>query len=220
MRNTFHRLLLVIVLVAFAGQVRAAITLADLLQGGTITSGDKVFYGFENFSETGDLVVGPANIAVIPIFSGGEYGIRFQTGLWQLVGANKSYDIAFDFNVRRLDRLPYIHDNTLVITGGQANGGNATIAEGVVDPTNGNTLANKLVIINPNVQILVDHKIFAYDVAVALIRKDFAMTTGANANALIFVSHFDQTFSQVPEPGVLTIMSLASLGLLRRSRKS
>jgi hypothetical protein len=218
MWNTIRRILFVMVIAVFAGQLRAAVTLADLLApGAQIVSGDKVFFDFHNFSEING--IGAANIQVVPIVSGTEYGIRFQAA-WSLSGANKVYDLGFDFFVKRLDGKPFIHDNTLTITGGQVNGGTAQVVEGVTDPSNDATLANKFVYITPNGTDLNDHKIFTYNVGLAHIAKDFAMTTGPDETAQVFVSHIDQTFSQVPEPGVLAIMSLASLGLLRRKHRA
>jgi hypothetical protein len=56
--------------------------------------------------------------------------------------------------------------------------------------------------------------------AVINISKDFSMTTGADPLSQVFVSHFDQTFSQVPEPSCVMLLGfgLGGLALVWRRR--
>ncbi|MBX3421126.1 MAG: hypothetical protein KF752_06175 [Pirellulaceae bacterium] len=198
-----------------------AALLSDLLAGGEVVSGDKRFYGFENYIETGDLSVSAATIQVIPIqtivLGQLEYGIRFQTPTgWELNGANKNYDMSLDFHVMRLDGLALITDNTLEFTGNYVGGGEAHLVEGVVDDDTLDTLANKEVFLNlggTGVDKLIDHQIFAHPAARLRISKDFQLQTRF-AGDNIFVSHFDQTFSQVPEPSGLMLSVIGAVCML------
>lgn len=209
-----------------------ATTLADLAAGGSITVGDKVFYEFHNIVQTGDLSVALNDISVDPIIGGPgaletEEGIRFTSTLWTLVGPDLAYDLGFDFHVRQAAGLATITDNTLEITGNYMGDGQAQIAEGVLDHLSGATLANKYVFFDKNGAQLQDHQVYPGGPYVELeISKDFSMVTGSAADSRVFVSHFDQTFSQmsVPEggPGVAgaaTLCGFMVLASCTRSRK-
>lgn len=212
---------------AGAGQT----TLSDLLNGGEIVSGDKLFFGFENYLQSGNLNIDPATIDVFSIATlqpngTTEYGIRFQrSGGWELEGANKLYDMSLDFLVTTTLPGVFISDNTLEFTGNHVGGGEAHLVEGVTDFQTGDTLANKEVFINianTGVDKLIDHQIFAHFAKTIAISKDFQLQTRDSANDNIFVSHFDQTFSQVPEPGSVILMGiggLAVIGYRRRIRR-
>lgn len=198
-----------------------AALLSELLAGGEVVSGDKRFYGFENYFESGDLSISAATIQVIPIqtmvLGQLEYGIRFQTPTgWELSGANKNYDMSLDFHVMRLDGLALITDNTLEFTGNYVGGGEAHLVEGVVDDDTLDTLANKQVYLNlggNGIDRLIDHQVFAHNAARLHISKDFQLQTRFDGDN-IFVSHFDQTFSQVPEPSGLILAVIGSVSTL------
>ncbi len=202
--------------------VAAPVTLAGLVAGGTVTSGDKVFFEFHNVTQVGDINVPLDEIFVDPILGGPgavevEYGIRFSSALWSLTGPGLSYDIGIDFHVRQSARQALITDNTLEFTGGVFNGGTIRIAEGVIDHATRVTLANKFVFADSTGAKLEDHQVFPGGPYVELeISKDFAMTTGQDQQSRAFVSHFDQTFSQkqVPEGGVGATAALALAGLV------
>lgn len=196
------------------------ITLADLMEeGARIVSGDKVFFNFHTLVQVGELQVPANEIFVSPIIGGPglqdtEYGIRFSSAMWTLTGEDQHYDFSVDFSVRQINGLRLITDNTLEITGGYVGSGRAEIAEGVVDPA-GLTLANKLVFFDQFGARLLDHQEFTggpYDVV--LISKDFTMSTGEGADSRVFVSHFDQTFSQVAVPEATSSLLLLGLGML------
>jgi hypothetical protein len=190
------------------------LTLAQLATPGiSLTNGDKVFFDFQNISQVGDLTVPLSSIYVVPITVGSDYGIRFQSALWSLTGANQDYDLSFNFQVMTLSGQALIEDNTLSVTGGIDNGGAAQIAEGITDPV-GDSLANSYVYINSTGQKLTDHEVFTGGpYAVIDVSKDFSMTTGVNPLSEVFVSHFDQTFSQVPEPSSALFFGLGGLAL-------
>jgi hypothetical protein len=222
-RWILNSVLLLAALLSAASSAQASLTLADLLNGGSITFGDKVFYNFHNGTTSGTINVGFDQIFVDGVTGGpnnDEFGLRFSSSFWTLQGANQFYDLGFDFSVTRVDGLPRIHDNTLSITGGAVGDGQAFIAEGVTDGANGDTLANKFVFITPTVSRLIDHKIFTHDAAVVDIHKDFSMITGRDPNSLVFVSHFNQTFSQsVPEPSSMALIGIGLIGVAGMARK-
>jgi len=205
--------------------VQAQTTLADLLAGGSITSGNLIFGSFQNATQTGDLTVPFTDITVSAVQSGGDYGIRFQTAQWTLTGENMSYDLAFDFHVTTADQTPTMTGNTLSITGGTDGPGHAQIAETVVELGN-NSLAGELVYLNQTGtgnNRFVDSSAFTGAAqSEVVVHKDFGMTTtGGDPLAQVFVSHFDQTFTvtEVPEPSTLALGlmgGLASLLALRR----
>jgi hypothetical protein len=200
-------------------------TLAALLAGGSITSGNLVFSSFQNATQMGDLNVNYADIMVTPLLSGGNYGLRFQSAEWSLTGINLSYDLAFDFRVTTADASPTMSANTLGIIGGTSGPGHAQIAETVVDLSN-HSLAGELVYLNQigtgNNQFMDSSAFSGASQSEVVAHKDFAMTTtGSDPSAQVFVSHFDQTFTvtEVPEPSTLAlglVGGLASLLALRR----
>jgi hypothetical protein len=207
-------------------------TLEDLLvPGATIVSGDKVFSGFHNPTQVGDLSVPLNEIFVDPIVGGPgtpetEPGIRFSSALWTLTGPNLHYDLGIDFHVRTLSGAASISDNTLEFTGNWVGDGRAQVAEGVLDHLTGATVANKLVFFDKFGERLQDHEVYPGGPYVELeISKDFQMSTGVDPASRVFVSHFDQTFSQVPEgaPGFAAAFTvfgmLAWAGRARRQVK-
>ena len=202
-------------------------TLADLAAGGTLTSGDKVFFEFHNITQNGDLNVPLDQIFVDSILGGpgaveDEFGIRFSSARWSLTGAGQSYDLGFDFHVRQSAGLRLITDNTLEFSGGVFNGGSIRISEGVLDHETRLTLANKFVFADSTGAKLEDHQVFPGGAYVVLeLSKDFAMFTGQDPQSRAFVSHFDQTFSQQgPEGGVGSTAALAIAGLVLFARNS
>lgn len=212
------------------------ITLADLLAGGEIVSGDKRMFGFTNYEQSGDLNIDASTIDVFPISSVAidgsiEYGIRFQrAAVWELAGPNLLYDMSLDFQVEPTIPSHKISDNTLEFTGNHVGGGEAHLVEGVTDFQTSDTLANKEVYINignTGLDKLIDHQIFSHPARVIQVSKDFQLQTRSGALDNIFVSHFDQTFSEVhtPEPGTVILVAFSGLVLAgygrmkRRERK-
>lgn len=204
-----------------------AVTLEDLsINGGQIIFEDKIFYGFHNVTQSGSLNVPLDQIFVDPVVGGtsggeAEHGIRFSSSLWTLAGPGLTYDLSFDFHVLQAQNAPKITDNTLEISGGFVGTGRASISEGVIDHATSATLANKLVYFDSVGENLVDHEVFPGGPYVEIeISKDFAMSTGTDPNARVFVSHFDQTFSQVPEggPSFAGLAALALITVLGRRR--
>lgn len=218
----------------------ASVALDQLLAGGTIQSGDKLFYGFTNFLEVTNLPTGPAGAAsiIVQTITGsmpGEYGISF-IHTWSLIGPNLAYDLKIDFSVKIVLPIPPdlpppgplgIKDATLNVTGHTAGDGVIRLAENInIDDLTNTPLASLFVQIDKNNNKFIDHVEFPtvpFPTAIE-ISKDFAMWTGTTAGDETFVSHFDQVFSQtVPEPGALAILGvlgLGSLGYRRRTPKA
>ncbi len=197
-----------------ASNARSAnVTLADLSVPGTsITYGDKVFYDFSDISQVGDLTVPLSDIYVVPVLINGDYGIQFQSALWSLSGADQNYDLSVYFQVTTTSGLPLIEDNTLTVSGGVQNGGAFDIEENITDPDY-HTLANSYVYENSIGGSIQDHETFGGLYAVIDVDKDFAMSTGDNPLGEVSVSHFIQTFSQVPEPSSALFLGLGGLVL-------
>lgn len=193
---------------------QGTMTLSALADGGSLTNGDKVFSNFANISQIGDLSVSLSDIYVVPITVDGNLGIRFQSSLWSLTGANSNYDMSVDFQVSTTDGSALITADTLAVTGGVIGDSATHIAEGATDVLN-NSLANNYVFINSSGQLLSDtESLLGAPFAVVNISKDFAITTGNDALDQAFVSHFDQTFTQVPEPASAMVLGLGGLVLL------
>ena len=193
---------------------QSTITMADLAAGASITNGDKVFYDFQNISQVGDLNVPLSSIYVVPTEDEGEEGFQFQSALWSLTGPLQSYDLGFNFLVRTTNGAPLIEDDTLEMTGGILFDGATHIAEDITLPSEDGTVATSLVYINSTGAYTEDDEDLIggpYDVIE--IAKDFSMNTGSNPNSQVFVSHFDQTFSQVPEPSSVLFLGLGGLVL-------
>ncbi len=229
MKNRLRTVRAALLLAALLGVSNAAATtvatLQDLVNGGQITVGDKVFYGFHNVTQVGDLTVPMNEIFVDPIVGGlgapeTEPGLRFSSSLWTLAGANLHYDLGFDFNVRTSDGVARITDNTLEFSGDFVSAGRAQVSEGVLDHGTGATLQHKLVFFDSAGSRLQDHEVFPGGPYTELeISKDFSMSTGAAADSRVFVSHIDQTFSQVPDggPGWAGLAAFGAIALVGRA---
>jgi hypothetical protein len=191
------------------------VTMADLAAGGSITNGDKVFYDFSNISQVGDLTVPLSSIYVVPTEDEGDLGFQFQSALWTLTGANQTYDLGFNFEVKTTNGQPLITDDTLEITGAtHLLGDTANISEVISLPDEGGTVATSLVWLSKSGSYTEDNEdLIGGPYAVLEISKDFSMVTANNPGGHISVSHFDQTFSQVPEPSSALFLGLGGLVL-------
>jgi hypothetical protein len=220
-RTLFSAVALLAALLTSAVPSARAITLEELLvPGAEVISGDKVFFEFHNVIQNGDLNVPLDEIFVDPIIGGpgpveSEFGIRFSSALWRLEGPNLHYDLGIDFHVRQASLGPSrITDNTLEITGGFEADGSAHLAEGVLDHITGATLVDKNVFFDRNGVKLQDHQVFPGGPYRELeISKDLALETELAVGSRVFVSHFDQTFSQ-PDSGPGTLATVAAFGLV------
>lgn len=226
-RQTWCRVPFAIAALFCAVSAEGSVSIADLLlPNATITSGDKEFFNFRNATQSGSIFVGWDSIYVDPITGGPgspetESGIRFSSALWTLAGPNLSYDLSVEFNVRTVSGLPLITGNTLEMTGGFIGDGSASVDEVIVDQLTQAPLGTNNVFFNTSAQIAQDTAAFPGGPYEELeIRKDFSASTGATAGSRVFVSHFDQTFQQVPEPGSAAIAALSALVIIGGTSRS
>ncbi|MGB2997606.1 MAG: PEP-CTERM sorting domain-containing protein [Phycisphaerae bacterium] len=198
------------------------VTLADLLPGGTMTSiivEDKEFYDFGGYSSVatgGASPVDPATIFVSPDLFGEEIGLQFQSASFS-ASSLQSQDTLFDFYVVTHGML--INDNTLRMTGAASGTGRVTVIETVRTVDDLDTLASKIVQAGAGELNLTHHMVFPYPVLAVHVSKDIGLTGGTQGFAS--VSHFSQTFSQIPEPATFVLMGLGVVVSLvaRRRRK-
>lgn len=239
MNRSQQRLAAVLAVVWIGGvsATQAATTLEDLIGGASIRVFDPInhpgeqydltFSNFQNVSTVGSLFVPYNEIFVVPIWGGPggqqfEPGLRFQSASWFLNQPEQTYDLSFEFTVSHTFQSPVLTDNTLALTGSAIGTGIAQVAEGVVNPANTQTLANKYVFTSAEGSQLIDHQVFpGGPYSSVQVRKDFMMNSGTGEQIHeVFISDFDQTFSTVPEasPGLagIGLALLAGRQILRR----
>ncbi|MER2516627.1 MAG: PEP-CTERM sorting domain-containing protein [Candidatus Accumulibacter phosphatis] len=220
-----------------------AITLSDLLSGGSITAGDKVFNSFTALSYmSGDgRVANYANIDVTALDDGGMDpgpGLRFTALNGELtVTGNDNYnfiDLAFGFRVTApVGKL--IKDNTLAFApfgasvfynGDGANDLGVRIQEWVgdafVDPTTSGYIYTEFSNLDGTLNSVISASSnFAPQQSVYVTKDILVWAADATDTATLF--GFDQRFSQqlnnVPEPGTLALAALGVLGALGIGRR-
>ncbi len=214
-------------IIVFAAPAAKAVTLFDLLQpNASIVSGNLEFSNFRNFSQSGALNVSQSGIFVdpiasTPVSSETEYGLRFSSAQWFLAGPNLTYAMAFDYDVSTLSGLPLITDSTLKLVGGPSGAGSATVAQEIVDQLTTNTVVTNQVFFNENNDILQFHSDFPGIPYTGLeIRTAFTASTGAAPDSVAFVSHYDETFSQIPESGTASLIVFSALAILSRTGRN
>lgn len=241
----------VAVLVAGAGRGEAATyNLADLLAGGSFTSGDKLFSNFHNFTETGTKApLGSANIYLSTISQpnrnlndpgnwplppgqpacGGpcptEYGFRL-SGDWDLV-QNQTYNLGLDYTVTALTSCD-IYANEIELTGNAQNA-EIDVSENV---TSGPlTLAIKGGWIHdPGLDNTIDREYFTSSatglpicVKTADVSMGIQLQTLNVLGAQASLEHVDVYYAQaIPEPSTYALLMLGSagVGLMARRKRS
>jgi hypothetical protein len=205
---------------------KAAVTLFDLLQPNTtIVNGNLEFLNFRNATQSGNLLVDWDGITVDPIVGGPgtpetEFGLRFSSAQWTLIGPDMEYELSLHYNVRTLSGAFLISDNTLEVTGGSIPDGSLALSEGVYD-TLGNPLVTNLVFFGSSGQNVQDHQVFSGGPYAELeVRTELLATNGEGANSRVFASHFDQSFSQIPESGPAILIAFSALLYLHRVGRS
>jgi hypothetical protein len=193
----------------------ATMPLSDLLGGGTIQSGDKVFSDF-TYLASGDMP-SAAGINVVTIQDqSGDYGVRFQGSFIDQVGGDAS-DAVITFNVSVAPGSNLaISDVTMSANPAVFAGpGLASVTETFL-PT---ITDDKLVVYDfgGGNDKLLDHIDFAQTYTTLPVQKDIILHATGDTGA-VTMSFLDQTFSQVPEPSTLLLAlgSLLGLGQIRR----
>jgi hypothetical protein len=201
------------------GSANAAIVpLSDLLNGQTITSGDKIFSNF-TYRKTGDMPAAEnVNVETIQA-TNGDYGLRFQGGFIDRAGGDASDAlVTFDVGVANAGWLingVTLSSNPAVFEGT----GLASVTETFI-PT---IIDDKLVVYDfgGGDDLLLDEIAFAPGYATLPVQKDIILhANDPSGNGAVTMSYFDQTFSQVPEPAGLVLILTGLLCLPRTRRRS
>jgi hypothetical protein len=200
-----------------------AATLDSLITtGGTLTLGDKVFSNF-GYVVTGTDMPTAANVEVLTVTLAGNFGLRFQ-GLFHANPGNNSGNTALiSYTVSVIGGAPIISDVHLdgdpLVTGGD---GHASVTGTVSDPGSALVVVTPLLRIFDNTTNGVDT--FQYNDArltnglfSSLDIQNLISASSSGANTIAEITHFEQTFSQVPEPGTIGLV-LVGLGLVARRR--
>jgi hypothetical protein len=195
-----------------------AVTLADLIAGGTIQQGDKLFSDF-SYLPTGDMPSAAA-ITVTGVTIAGNYGIRFSGGFVDNLGGGTS-DALIGYSVEVTDPNFLITDAHLYSNLDPASGiGGGTITEHflAVNPPAPPVTPVQITNFNfvPGGSQLEDGTVFqppGQGYKKISVTKDILLNAIAGPSLFVSLSQVDQTFSQtavVPLPGA----ALAGMGLM------
>jgi hypothetical protein len=174
------------------------------------------FSGFHMTSAS----IAPNSIVVTPITTFLDEGFMF-SGIPMLVnnmstppGPPATEDATIFYNVTDLAG-PLIHDIGILFNGNASGTGAAEFTEGwtCASPCTSGTLG---VFVPPNTNTMNGTILTGLTSSLA-ISKDFQVSTGANGEAAI--SLIQNTYSQVPEPRLMSLLTLALLGGLGISKK-
>jgi len=209
---------------ALAGEPAVAVPLSDLLDGGTITVGDKIFFDWTLNSLVATdptLVPDLSRIEVLPLSDQpANPGLRFEANAQLQVVDDNFLDLDFSFRVLTLRPGLLIHDNSLELSefefGGD--GGVIAIVENVFNQSGGE-LARTFVQADNLFGIfeLFDDATFPLQSAL-LVDKDIFLA-GDFFGDIVRLDALEQRFSQVPTPWtlVLLILGLAAATLHRNT---
>jgi len=205
---------------------QSSVPLGDLLDGGQLVSGDKLFTNW-TFDASGnvDTPLTAADINVIPIIDiNGNFGFRLQSGFF--AGAGQFADYLITYRVTVTDPSKQIIDAHLVFNGVGVNGGNTNVVETLTGT--GGFITQMIVFHNGglNFDLADDAQFPGTPKSFLDVSKDIFLAGGQEGFAVI--SLIDQTFSQtgrtdgVPEPSTLALFGVGAgtLGFLAWRRKN
>ncbi len=212
-----------------------AIPLTTLLNGGSITAGDKLFDQWELFLDDSEFGVNTDLIEVIALNDGGldpGPGLHFEVfGDTLSVDGNGFYnylDFQFGFRVEVLDPDLMIKDNSLAITGASLTDV-GDLASVFINEFVHADLARTQEIGFKEVEFsrvggvptdnLTDSAVFN-PVKELWVTKNILLEAGDFGERATLIS-FEQRFSQtsIPEPGSLVLLSLGLLGVFARKNQ-
>lgn len=208
---------------------QSTVKLSDLIGGGSLTSGDKLFTNW-GFSAAGnvDVLLTPADINVTPITDvDGNFGFRLQSGFF--AGAGQFADYLLTYRVTVTDPTKQIIDLHLVFNGAATGGGNTNVAETATAP--GGFVKQLFVFNNGGGNFDLSDEVEFPDSPQSFLEvsKDIFLTGGSpTGQGFAVISLIDQTFSQtgrrdgVPEPSTLALFGVGAgtLGFLAWRRKN
>jgi hypothetical protein len=218
----------VITLTSFTtAHAQSSVPLSDLVGGGSLTSGDKLFNNW-SFSAAGnvDILLTAGDINVIPITDiDGNFGFRLQSGFF--AGAGQFADYLISYRVTVTDPTKQIIDLHLVFNGIAIGAGANTNVVETAQGTGG--FITQLAVFHAGGTNfdLSDEALFPGTPQSFLdVSKDIFLTGGTQGFAVI--SLIDQSFSQtgrtdgVPEPSTLALFGVGAgtLGFLAWRRKN
>ena len=209
------------------------VTLQDLENGQTLVVNDKLFDQWDVTVTTTGTGTGPLDKIEVTLLGDDPLnpGLKFTNmkafdplglGLGVFPGPG-SVTMDIHFRVSTLSGAALIKDNSLLINGFVFDSNppaSITIEETIQDAT-GNELGTKLAFANNNSTLgdasLFDEANFAPQSEIFVWKQIFIDGLGTNDG--VFLTMFEQRFSQVPEPTSLILASLGLLGIGWRRRK-
>ena len=207
-----------------------AIPLSTLLDGGSITAGDKLFSEWSYLYDTSAVnrVFDPTNIEVTPLNDGGDNpgpGLQFDILNGELTvtgdGIYAYVDLMLGFHVDVLDPLRRIKDNSLQLLAGSLTTQAREPDTGIyIQEFVGTTLGGTDLVNFKEVEFSqigtvqtsnsIDTAVFAPQDGIWVTKNILVWAAGADETATL--GSFSQRFSQeVPEPGTLALVGIAGL---------
>ena len=204
-----------------------SLSITEVNAQGGLWVGDKLFSDFRVTSKGTGIYPKASEISVTGVEvqgpNGIEYGLRFN-GFWQTWNGN-TVDTLIKFKVSISENAPslLIHDNSLWMSAVVAERtGIVAITENVYanDPDvfpNSVSLADKYVYKMSTEQLLYDHEEFA-PLRTIWVVKDIGLAGGGRLGHAV-LSEFGQSFSQIPEPATLALLTTGAALLAARRRR-